>query len=143
MFDINTRLTKTSNYILLFWFYVRSVPFIYGTGTIGWKNSALDRTSILFIKFQLYCGRFEALQNWGNKANVGFERKERTCFTATTHDYFLPNQLLLSIFIEKTTMFCCDYFPLECVSSISTMFHLGRKQSFHDWSIGLKWIEAL
>ena len=64
MFDRNTRLTKTSNYILLFWFYVRSVPLIYGSGTIGWQNSALDRTSVLFIKFQFYCGRFAALQNW-------------------------------------------------------------------------------
>ena len=42
MFDINARLT--SNYILLFCFYVRSVPFIYGTGTTGWQNTALDRT---------------------------------------------------------------------------------------------------
>ena len=62
MFDINARLT--SNYILLFWFYVRSVTLIYGTGTIGWENSALDRTSILFIKFKFYCGRLAALQNW-------------------------------------------------------------------------------
>ena len=63
MFDINARLT--SNYILLFWFYVRSVTLIYGTGTIGWENSALDRTSILFIKFKFYCGGLAALQNWG------------------------------------------------------------------------------
>ena len=68
MFDINTG--STSNYILLFWFYVRSVPLIYGTSKIGWQNSALDRTSILFIKFQFYCGRFAALQNWGIKKDV-------------------------------------------------------------------------
>ena len=30
-------------------------PLIYGASTIGRKNSALDRTSILFIKFQFYC----------------------------------------------------------------------------------------
>ena len=65
MFDINTGLTKTSNYILLFWFYVRSVTLIYGTSTIGSQNTSLDHTSILFIKFQFYCGRFAALQNWG------------------------------------------------------------------------------
>ena len=39
-------------------------PLTYGTGTIGWQNTALDRTSILFIKFQFYCDRFAALQNW-------------------------------------------------------------------------------
>ena len=38
--------------------------FIYGTDAIGWENSALDRTSVWFIKFQFYCGRFAALQNW-------------------------------------------------------------------------------
>ena len=65
MFDRNIRLTETSNYILLFRFYVRSLPLIYGTGTIGWQNSALNRISILFIKFQFYCGRFAVLQNWG------------------------------------------------------------------------------
>ena len=43
---------------------------IYGTGKIGWQNSALDRTSVLFIKFQFYCGRFAALQNWGIKKDV-------------------------------------------------------------------------
>ena len=43
---------------------------IYGYGEGG---IALDRTSILFIKFQFYCGRFAALQNWGilcNKISV-------------------------------------------------------------------------
>ena len=39
-------------------------PLTYGTGTIGWQNTALDRNSILFIKFQFYCDRFAALQNW-------------------------------------------------------------------------------
>ena len=28
-------------------------------------GTALDRTLNLFIKFQFYCGRFVALQNWG------------------------------------------------------------------------------
>ena len=40
MLDRNTMLTKTSNYISLFWFYVRSAPLIYGTGTIGRLNLA-------------------------------------------------------------------------------------------------------
>ena len=64
MFDKNTGLTKTSNYKLLFWFYVHSVPLIYGTRTKDWQNSAVDRTLISFIKFQFYYGRFAALQNW-------------------------------------------------------------------------------
>ena len=61
MSDRNTRLNETSNYKLLFWFYVRSVPLIYGTGTIVWYNFALDRTSILFIKSQFYCWLFRSL----------------------------------------------------------------------------------
>ena len=84
MFDLNTG--STSNYILLFWFYVRSVPLIYGTGKIGWQNSALDRTSILFIKFQFYCGRFAALQNWGIKKDVQITCKDLAeTFTRLVH----------------------------------------------------------
>ena len=30
----------------------RLIRRIYGTGTRGWQNLALDRTSILFMKFQ-------------------------------------------------------------------------------------------
>ena len=29
-------------------------------------GTVLDCTSILFIEFKFYCGRFAALQNWGN-----------------------------------------------------------------------------
>ena len=39
-------------------YYIR---FSYGYGERG---TALDHTSILFIKPQFYCGRFTALQNW-------------------------------------------------------------------------------
>ena len=88
MFDINA--TLTSNYILLFWFYVRSVPLIYGTGTIDWQNSALDRTSILFIKFQFYCGCFAAIQNWGILAMLlvcAFFRLSKVEFVST---FFSP-----------------------------------------------------
>ena len=91
MFDRNTRLTKTSNYILLFWFYVRSVLLIYGTGTLVWQNSALDRTSILFIKFLFCCGRFAALQNWG-------------IFTES------PNQI--KWFLQVSSKWNCDSFFL-------------------------------
>ena len=43
-----------------FWTYF----FFQGTGVIGWKNSAFDRTSVLFTRFQSHCSRLAALQNW-------------------------------------------------------------------------------
>ena len=137
MFDINTRLTKTSNYILLFWFYVRSVPLVYGTGTIGWQNSALDHTSILFIKFQFYCGRFAALQNWGI---LDLECHGQTFIKIELVMYglrFMKFRKLRSICqekkkldLQKTKVFSLlKLFPILWASSV------GQKLFSKDWSI--------
>ena len=41
--------------------YQEKISLIYRYGDGG---TASDRTPILFIKFQFYCDRFGALQNW-------------------------------------------------------------------------------
>ena len=82
-----------------------------------------------------------------DKYDIRFEKKQRACLKVLLKllvIYFLPHQLLLSVFKEKTeSCILVVIFLCNVLDTFNPMFHLWKRQFFHNWNIGLKWIEAL